>query len=247
MKIKEDVLAVLSDCTINDKVLKINSGQLDRKMYVEVNKILETMGGKWDRKFKGHVYPENPTDKLEQLLLSGEIEPPKKYGYFPTPLKLVEHLIELADLKNGMLVLEPSAGQGAIVNEVAKIVSKDNVDCFELLPNNAEVLQKKGFKVECCDFLTVETKPLYDRVIMNPPFEKLADVAHVLHAFKCLKDGCKLVSVMSVGFTFRQDKKCVDFREFLKDHNGTWERNPDGIFKESGTMVNTVTVVIDRD
>src|SRR5208283_6139568 len=110
MKINDNVLKVLSNSSINNNVLKINSGQLDRKLYINVNKILEVMGGKWNRKFQGHVFTEDPTDSLEQVLLTGEILLPQKFGYFPTPLDLAKKVVELADIKPGMMVLEPSAG-----------------------------------------------------------------------------------------------------------------------------------------
>ena len=43
---------------------------------------------------------------------------------------------------------------------------------------------------------------------------------------------------------FRDDKLTRDFRELVESHNGQIIGNPEGAFKESGTMVNTVTVVI---
>lgn len=246
-KVTEDVLEVLSTAIINDNMLRLTCGQLDRKMYAATNKILEAMGGKWSRKDKGHIFTEDPTEKFENLMLTGEVELPKKYGYFPTPLTLVKRLVTLASLEPVHTVLEPSAGRGAIALEVADIVDKDSTNCVELLADNVEELERLGFgrTIIHGDFLEVETKPTYDRVVMNPPFEKQQDIDHVLHAWDCLKPGGRLVAIMSSGVAFRQNRKTVEFRELLEEH-GWHEANPSGSFKSSGTMVNTIIAVMDK-
>jgi len=94
-------------------------------------------------------------------------------------------------------------------------------------------------------FFDVVPTPIYDKVVMNPPFEKQADIDHVLHAFKFLKPGGRLVSIMASSVTFRENKKTLDFKE-LVDLHGFIEHNLAGAFKASGTMVNTVTVVLDK-
>ena len=245
MKIEDKTLAILSTATIRDNLVILSCGQLDRKDYLEVNKALEALGGKWNRKLKGHVFQDNPEDKLEAIILTGEYDRPSDCGYFPTPLDLVDKMISLAELTPDMKVLEPSAGRGAIAERVARIVGYDSVHCFELLNDNCEALHKYGFRnVECCDFLSIEPKPLYDRVIMNPPFNKQQDIDHVTHALKCLKPGGRLVSIMASGVTFRQNRKTLEFLGLIGDSEII--PNPPASFKLSGTLVNTVMVVVDK-
>ena len=119
------------------------------------------------------------------------------------------------------------------------------VDCYELMDSNFASLVEA--KIVCAwqqDFLTVEPNPIYDRVVMNPPFDKQADIKHVMHALKFLKPDGLLVSVMSAGVTFRDNKLTVDFRALIRERGGDIEALPDGSFKESGTGVNTVIVTI---
>ena len=53
---------------------------------------------------------------MEQILLTGDIVIPKdELTTSTTPPDVVDRLMELADVRPGMLVLEPSAGQGAIM------------------------------------------------------------------------------------------------------------------------------------
>ena len=241
-RIDEPTLAILSRVTTDGNIIFLTCGQLDRKQYQAVNEVLENIGGKWNRKLKGHVFENDPEDALEQVLLMGEITQPKKYGYFPTPTGLAGKIVELAEIQVGHLVLEPSAGQGAIAGWVPKSAT---VDCIEYLPDNVAALEKMGIKTIQADFLSVEPKPTYDRVVMNPPFEKQQDIDHVMHAWKCLKPGGRLVSIMSSGILFRENKKTNEFRQHVEMH-GTMERLPDGSFKESGTMVNTCFVVLNK-
>ncbi|MNW66198.1 hypothetical protein D3C74_446450 [compost metagenome] len=62
---------------------------------------------------------------------------------------------------------------------------------------------------------------------MNPPFEKGKDVDHVLKAYECLKDGGKLIAIMSPHWTFASDSKSIHFRNWLND-KGYYEKLPEG-------------------
>jgi phospholipid N-methyltransferase len=244
--IDENVLAVLSKCQVEGNTVLLTCGQLDRKQYIAVNSVLESMGGKWNRKAKGHNFTSDPTGKLEMVLLTGEIDRPEDFGFFPTPPSLAQRIVGLADISPGHSILEPSAGDGAIVDEIVRACSRNALlSCVELLPENCAILSKKGYKVEQADFLEWTPPALFDRVVMNPPFARQADIDHVNKAWECLRPGGKLVSIMSAGIVFRENRKTVALRERIKDH-GTIERNPDGTFKESGTMVNTVIVAMSK-
>lgn len=240
--IDQQTLRILSRVTVDGNNIFLTCGQLDRKQYQAVNEVLENMGGKWNRKAKAHVYDCDPTDALEQVLLTGEIVPPKKYGYFPTPPELAKRVVELAEIEPGHIILEPSAGQGGIADFLPL---RPMVTCVELLPENTKVLKEKGYCVHEGDFLSKSCREEYDRVIMNPPFEKQADIDHVLHAWNCVVPGGRLVAIMASSVAFRENSKTTHFRELLNKH-GYMEHNPVGAFKASGTMVNTVTVVLNK-
>jgi hypothetical protein len=45
MKVKSDVLDVLAKSKVEGNILYLPNVQLDRKLYVDVNKILEDLGG----------------------------------------------------------------------------------------------------------------------------------------------------------------------------------------------------------
>ena len=99
------------------------------------------------------------------------------------------------------------------------------------------------------DFLEVAQKPNFDRVVMNPPFAKQADIAHVRHALGFVKPGGRLVSVMSAAVTWKTDRRTQSFHAMLESGFGFkgyhFEDVPEGAFKESGTAVRTVILVVD--
>lgn len=244
MRVSPDVIAVLDNCTTDGPALTL-PGQLDRKDYVAVNKVIEEAGGKWNRKARAHLFDGDAGEVIDQVILAGEVTAAHKVlGYFSTPPAVVDRLVELAELDPDMLVLEPSAGTGAIVEAVAPLVSA--VVACEIDPGRAATLRRQG--ITCFhegDFLAVAPGALrYDRVVMNPPFAKQADIDHVLHALGFLKPGGLLVSVMSAGVTFRQNHKADDFRQLVKDRRGFFEDLPADAFKVSGTGVGTVIAVI---
>lgn len=220
-------------------------GQLDRKMYERTNKVLEAAGGKWNRKAKAHLFDDEAATRVDQIILSGEVEVPKdEFNFFPSPPDVVVRLMELADVQRGMRVLEPSAGRGAIT--YACVDAGATVDCYELMEANFVALagDARLGSVRNLDFLAQEPEASYDRVVMNPPFAKQADIKHVLHALRFLKPDGLLVSVMAASVAFRDNKLTQDFRDLIRERDGDIEALPEGAFKSSGTMVRSVIVTI---
>lgn len=232
---------VLRRATVDCNRVTLPEGQLDRATYVDVNKVLTALGGKWNRSVGAHVFPEPVEGKLAAALGAGRTVV-QNFGYFPTPPALVDRLLELAEVQPSHTVLEPSAGRGAIADRIAC----EHLILVEIQPANCAALRAAGHHPVEGDFLTVSLPAPFDRVVMNPPFERGQDIEHVTHAFSLLADGGRLVAVMSSGAMQRSDRKAAAFQTLFADANGYYEQNPAGSFKESGTNVNTITVVLER-
>ncbi|WP_159024401.1 methyltransferase, partial [Streptomyces scabiei] len=139
--------------------------------------------------------------------------------------------------------LEPSAGSGAIAAAAAGRGAA--VDCIEQDPGYAaELGDANAFRsVRVADFLTVAPEPRFDRVVMNPPFTRGADMQHVQHALRFLKPDGLLVSVMSWAVT-EHGRKTAGFRALVEVRGGTVEAVAEGAFRESGTDTRTVLVTV---
>jgi hypothetical protein len=168
-------------------------------------------------------------------------------GYFPTPAPIVARMIEAARLPERGLILEPSAGSGAILDQVREAAPGCELAAFERHSSLREILTAKGYTLVGADFMESCLPRDFDRVLMNPPFENGQDIEHVRHAFAQLAPGGRLVAIMSPGPFFRSDRKATEFRQWFEDHGGEREDMPAGAFKESGTGIATVMVTIDRD
>lgn len=126
-----------------------------------------------------------------------ELRNAKIDGFFPTPKDIINQMIDAADIETGHKILEPSAGIGSIVDELP---NGSDITCCELRPSLCNILSMKGYGVVSGDFIerfsmTTEAEQ-FDRVIMNPPFERKLAAQHINHAFKLLKPGGRIVALI---------------------------------------------------
>ncbi len=248
---QEQVQQVLSDCVIDGNVVKITGQQLDRKIYEGVKKALEGIGGQWKGgKVSGFVFPADPTDLVDQLKGGERRNLKKEYQFFPTPDALADKLVALAQIGEGMEILEPSAGDGSIVRAIHRELPHAWVNFCEINPIQYESLAKmKGASPVAMDFLTVEggtEDDKWDRIVANPPFSKNQDIDHVLSMWECLRNGGRIVTVTSTHWETSTNKKETAFREWLKKVGARGIEVPYGTFKESGTNIATKILVIDK-
>ena len=251
--IPDAVLAVLSDAACDGTTVRLTR-QLDRALYVEVNKVLEALGGTWQRRAKAHVFDVDAAARIEQAILSGSYAPLNALEFFRTPDTLAHRVVALAGLHPGQWVLEPSAGDGALVQAITRATDTDALvlHVCEVHDDRRAHLEAAGLEVVAADFLAFEGvcgiygPRHYDRIVMNPPFSRAQDVQHVTHAWNLLARGGRLVAIMSAGVRFRQDARYANFRTQLEIVGGQIIDNPPDAFKASGSSVNTVTVVLDK-
>jgi len=253
--ISDDVQEVLRNSEITERTLKLPPG-LDRQLYLKVNKILIAAGGRWVRKEGAHVFDNDPRQTLGGALNTGKIIDRKKalQAYY-TPYGLAVDVVSHANITSADSILEPSIGEGALAlaaleyfparltgYDIDKRAVEKATDALAADPLSRNV----KIRVAACDFLKVKPSTKYTRVVMNPPFTKHQDIQHVTHALKFLKPSGRLVAIMSPTWQSATIKKCKTFRSLL-DSMEKWLTIPNnaGAFKESGTGVHTVTLVVD--
>lgn len=163
---------------------------------------------------------------------------------FPTPRDLAEEAAELVDIQPGDDVLEPSAGTGMLLGAMGCRMfghspERGSVTAVEIDYRLAGRLESEFplTKVISADFLEMNgSLGMFDKILMNPPFENGADIKHIEHARKFLKPGGRLVAICANGP--RQ-------RERLQPIATEWCDLPAGTFKQAGTMVNAALIVVD--
>lgn len=267
---------VLQGCTIDGTVVKLPDVQLERKAYMDVKKHLEGIGGKWKGgKTAGFVFPHDPSELLGRVANGEKVNLKKDFQFFATPENLCDYLVNLAKLDEDHSVLEPSAGQGAIVEAIRKQMPNMMVECYELMPQNQSILMGVGGVIFMGENFLTDCDDKFDRIVANPPFTKGQDIEHLRKMYDLLEDEGLVVCITSTGWMRSTYKLPTAFREWLNDdeeegssENFDWGRferigtdaqfyrkNGDrvyiemvdaGTFKESGTGVRTVIVVIEK-
>lgn len=255
---------VLKNCTKKENVVYLPEGQLDRKLYNEVADALGLIGGKWKGgKVMGFQFKENPEYLLKAISEGEQINLKKQYQFFPKPRELAMEMVSFADIKNLDCILEPSAGQGAIINEILNYIGEYSLNTtlhyVELMDINRNILEKKYSGLDHIkrlspagnDFLNLDPDfkefEGYDKIIANPPFAKNQDIDHIRKMYDCLKPGGRIVTISSKHWVNSKNKKEMDFAAWLYD---TCEADVNGIdagtFSESGTKIETLILIIDK-
>jgi phospholipid N-methyltransferase len=242
----EPVLEVLQKCVVDGMIVRLPPVQLERSLYMEVKDKLEKIGGKWKGgKIAGFVFKNDPAELLAQVAAGAKRNLKKEFQFFETPDKVADQLVELAEIEDGHLILEPSAGNGKLIHAIQRKHFANNIEVCELNSDHWKELQAiPGVSFLMDDFMGMGEVHynFYDRIIANPPFSNNQDIDHIKQMWLMLKPGGKLVSVASKSFTFSSKKKQTEFREWLEEYDADIIPIEGGAFKESGTMIETVII-----
>lgn len=249
VKITPEVADILSRSTIAGSILKLPEGQIERSLYVNTDKVLKALGGKWDRRAGGHKFAADPTAKVAAALENDHVVSRQQaLQLFETPPALAERLCQLLDIRQDDNCLEPSAGRGRILKAMADR-NPQLIIAIEIDPENGAQLETEGSQQQLIigDFLEHDPELLRSSAIaMNPPFSRNQDIRHVRHAYKCLEPGGRLAAIVSEHGFIGNERECIEWRDWLASLGAHIERVPADAFKASGTSVSTRIVSLRR-
>jgi len=212
---------ILKGCTVDGMVVKLPEGQLDRKVYMDVKKHLEGIGGKWKGgKVSGFVFSHDPNELLGRVADGEKVNLKKDFQFFGTPDIICDRLVALARLDIEDRILEPSAGDGAILRAIQRNISEliHFPACYELMPQNRQKLQEMEYvDVLGEDFLQDSRGLKFDKIIANPPFTKGQDIEHLRKMYDLLDTEGILVCITSLSWMAGTNKKPTEFRNWLCD------------------------------
>jgi Methyltransferase small domain len=163
--------------------------------------------------------------------------------FFPTPKGLIDRMLEIADVQPGQRVLDPSAGAGDICLAV-RASGVSTIDCFEINWDLVQSLALLEFQLLARDFLTATPRPIYDRVVMNPPFSKDAYIDHVRAAYHWLAPGGELIAVLPNGYRDSRIAKRREFTDWLDELRVDCYNNPADAFTKSDRSCGVQTHLI---
>ena len=191
-------------------------------------------------------------DKTAEDLKKTANLPAKDLQFYPTPEDVVARMLSDVYIREGERVLEPSAGIGNIAFAAAE--KGAHVRAVEIHPGRAQALVARGHpnvEVSNTNFLTMPVSQEFDYVLMNPPFYGTHWIDHVIHAFKFLKPGGKLIAVLPITAEFGDSKRHKAFHKWIEANNKSWGGSsftdlPTESFASVGTRINTVILEMRR-
>lgn len=219
---------VLDKCRIENNVVFLPDVQLDRPLYMQVNKALQGAGGKWNKKAKGFVFSQDPSDVLGRVKSGEKVNLKKEFQAFYTPDIVASEISKIVPKTGTPRVLEPSAGDGALVdavlfqnpNAVIDMIEINDLAFNGLLEKYTDKSQLNFYKA---DFLgwadhyaqNDEFDPEYDIIVANPPFTKNQDIKHFMAMYDLLKVGGTMSVIMSTGWIRNSTRVPTEFRKWL--------------------------------
>lgn len=245
----------LSKCTISGNTVSLPFEQLPN--YIEVRKALLNAGAIYNR--STFVFPNDAKPYIDRLMGGESVNIKKEFQFYATPAELAKYLVSIAEVNGDELILEPSAGQGAIIQAVLNANKYCMVHAYELMDINREVLSKiKDCIILGNDFLnsgeivngrhtSVNKRDItFDKIIANPPFSKNQDIDHIKEMYRRCKKGGRIVTIASKHWQHNKNKKETAFREWLEEINAEVQEIPKGAFSESGTKIATCIIIINK-
>lgn len=245
---KWNVAEILKHCTLENNILKLPQVQFNKKSYAEAKKWIEEAGGSWQGgKVQGFTFPFN-AERVFSILKDGKrCNLQQEYQFFETPDGVADWLVMLAGgIHEDDTVLEPSAGRGALIKAIHRACPSVMVECYELMPENREFLHSLGNVILLGEDFAKDSIGSYSKIIANPPFVNNQDIDHVRLMYERLEEGGTLAAITSPHWKFASEKKCAAFRQWIDEVHGQVFEIGAGEFKESGTSISTMAVVINK-
>lgn len=212
----------------------------------KVNKLLA--------EYYGELIPDaHPKDTKPESFTSKSGLPSKDLAYYFTPKKASDELFDRCSIRTGARVLEPSAGTGHLVRAMIGLDRDLKIDAIEIHPERVaalKLIRHPNLRVQQANFLQTVPNPVYDYVVMNPPFSGTHWMEHVVHAFDFLKPGGLLYSILPASAEVMESPKHEKFRAWAdlnKERWGwQWRELPPEAFVEAGTRINTVILSLHK-
>lgn len=226
--------------------------------YDDLKYRIERLGGHWRERFGGFVFDVDPMPALRREEAWGPFEHSQHAKwkimrqFYPTPDNLAEYVVRLAEVEQNHIVLEPSAGSGALLRPLGR---KNNIVAIEIDDGLATGLMEADYScvINSSFEKAIEDGDVgqwFDRILMNPPFstpdEKQIDIKHIMLAYNLLKPGGILVAIMAENDLYYDTQRTKDFNKFLKLVDAHVEEVPFRGFLASGTRVDTVIIKIKK-
>ena len=110
--IPNEVLAVLKESRCEENRLHLPR-QLPRDLYLKTAKIIELLGGTWNRSLAAHVFEDDCAERVDEAVIAGKVTDFKKlYQFYETPPDLARRMVAMADVRDATGCWNPVLAKG---------------------------------------------------------------------------------------------------------------------------------------
>ena len=197
--------------------------------------------------YYGEVIPDAaPKDEDPATFTSRSNLPAKNLQFYHTPNAAAAQVIDYLTSREPLNILEPSASKGHLVRPL--LAKGHTVTAIEIHADRVAALREcEGPRCAVIEgnFLNQPARPVFDAVVMNPPFYKTHWLDHLRHAYEFLKPDGQLIAILPASAQVAETTAHVRFRRWAEKMNGggrfaMFTDLPAGSFAEAGTNINTV-------
>lgn len=168
----------------------------------------------------GHMQFRFTTQELYKVFKSLS---KRDYSKFYTPPHIAKYMVSLVNINIGDVLLEPSAGNGAIVREIKNNNAGCKVFAFEINPDCQTLLRNSGADVVVIkDFLAIPVHAKFNHCIANPPFGNNINLDdHFNHIRSHVKDGGAVVMIVPEDFIPEVKHETHQIENWSKNKDGS--------------------------
>lgn len=167
----------------------------DKHTMQQVQDVMIACGGvRTSKGSHNFQFDYNFLELIPEIIRTGSVPEKRSHQFYPTEQELAERAASLLDFEDSDLCLEPSAGQGGLLD----FMPEDTI-AVEISALQCELLKLKGHKaVINSDFIEFAslTSQRFDKILMNPPFSQGRHEQHLHAAMRLLSQKGKLVAIL---------------------------------------------------
>lgn len=188
-----EVIDVLANARIEREKVHLRTWLEEKHALAAAEQVLESLGASPTRQHGVWAFDWPCETVMNLVIASGTLPNRESYQFYPTPPDLAAEIVAAAGIEPVHRVLEPSAGLGAIAS-----LLPDDAVLVEIGGLHCTILESRFRDVRYADFLAWRDG-LFDRVVMNPPFDGGRAIRHLEHAAGMVAPGGRLVAVLPAG------------------------------------------------
>jgi hypothetical protein len=225
LTIDEDIRDILSRVQIDGAKVRVID-QLDPKTWKRCRRVLEALGGKYKTVSKAIVFHADAEPIIAEAIGTGTaVKRQTVLQAFFTKPELASVMHELAEVGPTDILLEPSAGKGALIRPIldGKVPLPKMTVMIDIDDHHHEVLSALSDPLSSFpmialhgDFLSMSVQFQPTVVMMNPPFSNGQDILHIQKAYGMLAEHGRMVAI--AGESAFSDRPATEpFRRWLHD------------------------------